>query len=308
MTDRKLTQIGVNIEDIKKAQTVERLHEVLFENAQDIILYANSSGQIIGANQQACQSYGYTKELLVQLRVQDLRHDSTLIDYEHQMLLAKTHGVTFESIHQKSDGTAFPVEVSARSVDTASGLIRIHIIRDITKRKEQSEQIVWLASHDGLTGILNRSSLLKELELELERAKRSATTLAVFLFDIDKFKQVNDVYGHEAGDLILKTLAKRVSSVLRKTDHFGRLGGDEFVVVMANADQKEDVFRLIERIRESIQPSTWYKDREIKITISLGISLFPQDASEEGELLNLADQAMYRTKNKGGNGYSFVFS
>lgn len=298
----------VEITSPQRAETAERLHKVLFENAQDIILYMLETGRIIDANQKACTTYGYTKEELCQLKIQDLRHHSTMSDYEHQMRLATLEGIVFESIHQKSDGTLFPVEVSARSVETSTAVLRIHIIRDISKRKEQEAKIAWLASHDGLTGVLNRSSLLTKLREEIERAERSGSSLAVFLFDIDKFKEVNDIYGHEAGDLVLKRVASNVRSTLRGIDHLGRLGGDEFVVLMVDVKKQADISNLVERLLKAARTPVEYNDESLQIALSLGISQFPQDATGAEELLNFADQAMYRTKRNGGNNYLFYCS
>jgi PAS domain S-box-containing protein len=189
------------------------MHEILFEHAQDIILYIKLEGQIVNANKRACEQYGYTKEELLLMKIQDLRHPSTVSEYEYQMQMADEEGITFDCIHMRKDGSNFPVEVSAKSISTENGRFRIHIIRDITMRKKNQEKIIWLAKYDSLTEIPNRANFMLRLDEEILRSMRSKIPFAVIMFDVDKFKQYNDHYGHETGDFALKHVALTVQSV-----------------------------------------------------------------------------------------------
>lgn len=289
----------------QKVEDVIRIHEVLLDRAQDVILFVDMSGQILSGNEKACEVYGYTKEQLRLMNIQDIRHPSTQPVFEAQMAQADAEGIVFESIHVRSDGSSLPVEVSAKSTETARGQIRIHIIRDITQRKEQEKKIAWLARYDGLTGVLNRASIIKELEDEVHRARRVETKFAVLLFDIDKFKVVNDNYGHATGDFLQTLVASRVKSVLRQHDQLGRLGGDEFIVLQTDVQGPDNVTSLINRILEVLSKPALYEGREIQLSISLGASLFPEHAVNTEDLIHYADQAMYSTKRRGGNGYTF---
>lgn len=294
----------VEITRRKKAEDKVRIHEFLFDHAEDIILYIDMSGRIVNANEQALQSYGYTKERLKTLNIQDLRHPSTRGVFEEQMRQADQGGIVFESLHMRSDGSTFPVEVSAKSTETGQGKLRIHIIRDITERKKQEEKIAWLARYDGLTGILNRATFIAELDQELHRANRQHSKFAVLLFDIDRFKLINDNFGHAAGDLVLEQVAARVKSVLRQQDCIGRVGGDEFVILQTGIEKLDDIVLLVQRIRQALSQPVPFEEAEISLSLSLGISIFPDDATNANDLLHFADQAMYNTKRKGGNGYS----
>lgn len=289
----------------QKVEDVIRIHEVLLERAQDVILFVDMDGRILNGNEKACEVYGYTKEELKLLGILDIRHPSTHAVFREQMEQADEEGTVFECIHVRSDGTSLPVEVSAKSTDTDRGRIRIHIIRDITERKEQEKKIAWLATYDGLTDILNRRSIIGELEREVNRARLTESKLAVLLFDIDKFKLINDSLGHAAGDFILALVAKRVKSVLRQHDQVGRLGGDEFVVLQTGVRTVEDAISLIGRITDVLSKPVMYEGSEITLSISLGASLFPDHATNTEDLMHYADQAMYHTKRKGGNGYEF---
>lgn len=287
------------------ARDLFHLHEVLFDNAQDIILYIELSGQIVNANKKACEQYGYTKEQLLTLTIQELRHPSTAIEYERQMGLADTHGVVFESIHVRSNGQSFPVEVSARSTSTEAGRFRVHIIRDITERKQNEEKISWLANYDSLTEIANRAAFIARLEEEIGRTRRTGIPVALMMFDIDRFKLINDTYGHEAGDSVLRHVAQAAKKVLRTGDKIGRLGGDEFVVLQTGVQAMADVEALARRILAATNETIFYQSLPLTVKTSIGIGLFPQDAPDVGSLLHCADKAMYRVKQAGGGSFCF---
>ena len=289
----------------KKAEETLKIHKILFEGAQDIILYIHSNGQIVDSNQRACEKYGYPKEKLLTKTIQNLRHPTTMLDYEYQMQQAETEGVVFESIHLRNDGSAFPVEVSARVADTEKGPLRIHIIRDITKRKESEAKIAWLARYDALTGIQNRGNFIIQLEQQIQRANRNKNRFALMLFDVDKFKLVNDQHGHGAGDIVLRHIAERVQGILRSTDQIGRLGGDEFVVLQTDIKGSTDVLELVKRIHAAASAPVVYHGIALQVSISVGICLFPEDAADVDNLLLCADRAMYAAKQKGGGQQAF---
>lgn len=288
-----------------QAETALQLHEVLFENANDIILYIELDGHIINANKRACEQYGYTKEEFRTLKVRDIRHPSTMDQYEEQMKQANSAGITFECIHVRQDNTSFPVEVSVRASYIEKGRFRIHIIRDITLRKKNEEKIAWLAKYDALTEIPNRGSFLMSLEEEIKNSLREQKKFAIMLFDIDRFKTINDRYGHETGDEVLKHVANKTKGILSDSDIIGRLGGDEFVVLQRNILSKGEVITLAEKIQSAVNQTFHYKGIKAAIHISIGISLFPEDDIEEGGLLQCADKAMYYVKNNGGRAYEF---
>lgn len=289
----------------KKAEETLQIHKILFENAQDIVLYVKMDGQIADANTCACEKYGYTKQQLISKQIQDIRHPTAASEYEHQMHEADTTGIVFESMHVRSNGTSFPVEVSAKSTNTDKGRIRIHIIRDITRRKEQEEKITWFAKYDALTGIANRASFIMQLEQEIQRSLRTGTPIAVMLFDVDKFKYINDHYGHEAGDAVLRHVAVKVQEVLRTTDQIGRYGGDEFVIMLTEVEDCNGIVSLADRIQAAAGETVTYRDMKLNVKISIGISLYPEDADSPDSLLHCADKAMYLAKQMGGGGYSF---
>lgn len=291
-----------DITEFKKADAALKKHQILFENAQDIVLYAKPDGSIIDANKNALYKYGYSYDALLLLSIQDISDPSVRDRLDEQMKMADTTGVVFESIHVKKDGTSFPVEVSAKSTVIEAERVRIHIIRDITERKRAEERIVYLANYDSLTGIANRSYLMQQFDTTIEQAVRGNFKFAIMLLDVNRFKTINDTYGHNAGDKVLKETADRIKNSVRKVDTIGRLGGDEFIIIQPFIKGKKDVSALVQRILKEFEAPVELDDgTKFNISISLGISLYPDDAEDAKNLIHRADTAMYKAKQKGGN-------
>lgn len=293
-----------DITELKKAAQIQEQHRILFENAHDIILYTKLDGSIINANNSALSKYGYTYEEFTSLRVQDIRHPSTMQTFLDEMNASDTVGITFECTHMKKDGTSFQVEVSVKSVIVGSEGTRMHIIRDITERKMAEERMAYLANYDALTGIPNRGHLIRHLDMMIEHSNRGNFKFAVMLFDIDKFKRINDTYGHNAGDIVLKDTAKRVSNALRKSDLVARLGGDEFVLIQSFVGSSEDSRTMAAKVLDQFKTPVKLDSTNLSISLSIGISIFPDDASDKDSLLNLADKAMYLSKQSGGERFT----
>ena len=167
-----------------------------------------------------------------------------------------------------------------------------------------NDKLVQAALHDPLTQLPNRSLLQDRIEQTLEKALRRGHRVAVMFCDLDGFKAVNDAYGHQLGDRLLVAVSERVARLLRPQDTLARLGGDEFVVVLA-IDEPEDAVVVAERIIASLSDPFLIEAAELQVSASLGIALYPEDATSERELMGHADAAMYHTKQSGRNGYTF---
>ena len=173
--------------------------------------------------------------------------------------------------------------------------------RDVTARKQLDDQVRYLAHHDQLTGLPNRTLMQDRLDQAILRANRSKGKVAVFVLDIDRFKQVNDSLGHSCGDALLVSVGKKLLSCVRKTDTVARMGGDEFLIVMPEIKSVEDAMQCGLQIVERAATPSLLGDHEIKITISAGLSLYPDHGSNAGELLKNSDTAMYLVKTRGRN-------
>lgn len=166
---------------------------------------------------------------------------------------------------------------------------------------EKQLRLDHLAHHDQLTGLPNRLYLAHHLPIAIEEARAAGTMLAVLFLDLDRFKHINDSRGHEIGDRLLKTVAERVRDTVRKEDEVVRMGGDEFIVVLREIKRIEIVSELAARINEALSAPVLVDERPLVTTVSIGVSLFPRDGADMGELLRHSDTAMYQAKDRGRN-------
>jgi diguanylate cyclase (GGDEF)-like protein len=182
------------------------------------------------------------------------------------------------------------------------------LVYEIAERKSAEERLQQIAAYDQLTNLPNRYLLQADFARKLEESARNDKMLATLFFDLDHFKEINDVHGHEVGDALLKQVAKRISEVTRNYDLLARFGGDEFVMIMSNLNDRLDVNQVVEKIIAGFIPAFDLPDATVHITTSVGISIFPEDGNEPTELLKNADLAMYRAKAEGRNCYQFFSS
>src|SRR5687767_7285593 len=167
-----------------------------------------------------------------------------------------------------------------------------------TKARDTTEQIAQLAFHDPLTGLPNRKLLLDYLTLNISQARRERTKVAIFFIDLDRFKVINDSLGHSAGDKVLQAVATRVKAAMREADSVGRMGGDEFVVVTPDIHGVEDAVHIAQKVRDAIRVPLQIDGRELFVSASMGIALYPNDGETAEVLLKNADTAMYRAKSQ----------
>ncbi|NLP46457.1 MAG: sensor domain-containing diguanylate cyclase [Epulopiscium sp.] len=211
------------------------------------------------------------------------------------------------SLIQKNNSKFFLLEF----IDVTNQFVRINQFKEYVqelyklnqKLKVKEQLIKKLAYYDQLTGIANRTLFYKIAEKLIDNANRNNSLIGLLFLDIDKFKQINDVYGHEAGDKILKKVACILQNYTRKSDMVARFGGDEFIVLLPHFKDSKSYKKVASRIMNAEDKSIYYHSREIKISFSVGISLYPEHGNTIDTLILKADQAMYTAKNKGGNQY-----
>ncbi len=166
-------------------------------------------------------------------------------------------------------------------------------------------RIAFLAHHDPLTGLINRHLLPDRLAQAMVLANRHRKKIAIFYMDLDKFKQINDTLGHHAGDTVLEEVARRLQASVRESDTVARMGGDEFVVVIHDVAKKKDAITVAKKLLKTFRAPVKTQDKELDIAVSIGISMYPDDDNDIEALLQKADEAMYLTKEKNGNDFSF---
>ncbi|MEO5370220.1 MAG: diguanylate cyclase [Magnetococcus sp. DMHC-1] len=187
--------------------------------------------------------------------------------------------------------------------NTLAGIIER---RQIEKQlRDAEEKLRQKAHHDTLTGLPNRLLFQELLQRSLAQVRREGRSLAVLFMDLDHFKKINDNLGHEAGDLLLVEVAKRICACMREGDTVARLGGDEFTLILQEPSRRDDIVRIVQRIIEQIRKPFLIKDQECHVGASVGIALHPEHGRDPITLLKKADQAMYLTKNRQRNGYTF---
>lgn len=291
--------------ELEKNLLEQRFHSVT-KYANDIILLVNQEGYIVDANNRAEEIYGYSFAELFKLRISDLRlPEDKDISIEQRQQLQKKGALTFEANFLRKDGSVFPAEVSARLIDLEGQTYFQGIIRDITERKKAAEQIQYLAHHDSLTGLPNRNLLQDRLTQNLAHAHRNGSKSAILFLDFDRFKNINDSLGHSVGDGVLKEVAKRLQNCLRKEDTVARVGGDEFIIVLADLENSRHAGRVAQKITDLGTEPYEISGQKFRLTISIGISLFPEDGDDIDTLLKNADSAMYHAKRVGRNTYNF---
>ncbi len=180
------------------------------------------------------------------------------------------------------------------------------ITLQISQLQRNSQELEHLARHDALTGLPNRRLFMERLDAALERAKRGNVTLALLFIDLDKFKDINDQLGHDAGDAALQGVATRLLANTRKVDTVARMGGDEFVVLLDNPSNRAQVLAIAQKLCQGMRAPMPYLQHELTVGLSIGISMFPQDGNTADQLMTNADRAMYRVKTHSRNDFKFA--
>lgn len=170
------------------------------------------------------------------------------------------------------------------------------ILRDVTQRKIQAEEIHHLAHYDSLTGLANRELFRQKLSEAIGRADRHTTMVALVFMDLNKFKPINDTYGHQFGDKVLIQIAQKLQGALRSVDNVARVGGDEFIATLEDIKSEQEAWGVAEKLRATFDADLVVDDHFFKIGASIGISLYPQDSKDVEELIHIADMAMYKEK------------
>jgi diguanylate cyclase len=202
------------------------------------------------------------------------------------------------------DGSLIPVELILRFIDFAGKPHQAIAVRDLRARKQAEQHIRFLAHHDALTGLPNRSSFYRKLDQDIEAALGTGQRVAVLCLDLDRFKEVNDLFGHAAGDIVLQTLAKAVVGMLDSNQMMARLGGDEFAVILPGVSGPSVAGRVAENILEALRAENQNSATAL-IATSIGIALCPNDATDRQLLMSYADTALYRAKTEGRGTYRF---
>ncbi|MAT44999.1 MAG: hypothetical protein CL609_21920 [Anaerolineaceae bacterium] len=288
---------------------IEFRYQALFNQSNDAVFLIGLDGKILKANQRALSMYGYSPSEISRMNIQEMVADEEkkLAYQSLEKLVSGTDLPVFEYTMCKSDGSTFPVEISFTRVLNELGepLYFQSVSRDISERKKVEEQLRFMAMYDPLTGLPNRTHLYAYLEKAMFNADREQHMLAVFFMDLDGFKQVNDSFGHEQGDQLLKLVGQKLMTFVRQSDLVARVGGDEFIIVLEVIHKKQDAALVAEKIINNLSEPFQLEAGTVQISTSLGISLYSDHGEKIETLIQQADQAMYQIKGETKNGYKF---
>ncbi len=324
-----------DISERKSMETALRLTQVSVDRAADLIHWVDFKGNLLYVSDSTCERHGYSREELLSMTIFDLDPVLTRTAWESRWQdLKREICLTTESVHVTKDGELFPVEVVRNYVRQGAAEYDFVYARDISERKKAEQDLqrtrVDLQSRnreleetsrrlqkanedlratrdalavqartDALTGCLNRGAVLARLEEELARSDRDGDPLAVGMLDIDHFKNINDTYGHPAGDAVLCEVVARALGALRPYDVFGRFGGEEFLLVVTSADADEAA-HIFERVRTAIEASPVTVDGQ-SICVTASIGGVARRAQPADGVMRLADEALYAAKAQGRN-------
>jgi diguanylate cyclase (GGDEF)-like protein/PAS domain S-box-containing protein len=309
IVDRTQHLLNTRIGEVEAARTAlatrtqelelseERFRQLADAAFETIIIH--SKGRIIDCNDAAVDLYGLSKEELIGMQVIELVAPPRPKEGDDWTLHATDKAI--EGVHLRGDGKV-PVEVRSRSIQLKGDTALVTAVRDITAHKQMEAYLKDIANSDALTGVGNRRYFLEVGKKEYSRSKRYAQPLSLVMMDIDKFKNINDTYGHDIGDIALKALAKICVDTLRISDLFARLGGEEFAAILPNTGI-EGAVQLAERLRICVAAmATPSPKGDIRFTISLGVTQMQDDAEEDIEImLNRSDKGLYQAKEGGRN-------
>lgn len=302
-------ELSTKIYELHMAAGKQRLFEKIFEQTHEAIIITDNREKIIDVNQAYLKATGFSREDLLnrspRIGKSD-RHSKAF--YRDMWETIKTTGQWSGEIwDRRKSGEIYPKLLNISAVSDRQGKTThyVGIFSDITDLKATEKKLESLAYYDPLTRLPNRVLFQILLRKQIEAAARSGSLFAVMYLDLDRFKYVNDTYGHSMGDLLLKQVAQRLSDCVRKADTVARLGGDEFVVLLRDIDKPESAAGIAGKIIDDVTRPIRIRDKEVVVGASIGISLYPSDGSDMESLMKNADMAMYQVKESGRNHYQF---
>ena len=294
-----------------EAEKQQKIANSVFNNVLEGIIVTDTKGLVVEVNDAFCTLSGYSRAEILDKEPRFLKsghHDSSFFKAMWDSLLSEQHwhGNVW---NRHKDGGVFVCSTTITAITDAKGQVSNYIgtFSDITTQTREHQAVEKMAYYDALTGLPNRILFEDRLNQILAQCERAQSKAAICFLDLDKFKPVNDQYGHRAGDQLLKEIATRLEQSIRKGDTVARLGGDEFALVIPILNNLGELDTLLQRIlNDCAQPYPLTDDASVSVSASIGVSLYPNDGDNGDHLIHLADQAMYKAKKSGANCHCFA--
>ena len=289
----------------QRLEDERRMMTTTLESIADAVITTDAEERVVYMNPSAANKTGWSPAAARGRELDEVfkEHQG---DGESTPVVPEEHGVPHEAVLVPRNGRSLPIETTSALIREADPEHlgrrrgRVLVFRDISERKRQQEAVERLAYQDQLTGLPNRAAFFERLDLELAHARRESSQVALLFIDLDGFKAVNDNHGHRAGDFLLKVVARRLRDSLREADTVARLAGDEFTVILPRISSVEDAQLVAQKLLLEIADPIDIVSTRVRVTPSIGIAVYPEDALDRDDLLQRADQAMYRSKDSGG--------
>ena len=292
--------------EIRKYVDELQLSATIFESATEGIIITDHENRFVTVNPAFTKTTGYTLEEVVGKTPAILKSGKQDKEFYNKMYkeLHENGHWDGELWNKRKDGKLYAEWLSMKIIYNEDGSTRMHlaIFSDVTEKK-QADEIIWKqANFDALTKLPNRQLFQDRLEHELKLAHRTGSLMALLFIDLDHFKNINDTLGHDMGDLLLVKASKRISGSVRESDTVARMGGDEFTVILPLINSSSDAIKIAKMIVEKMSQPFDIDRNSVKISASVGIAIYPNNAKDTKELLKNADKAMYVAKRNGRNG------
>lgn len=306
------TRLRDELSERQKAEEQLRLWAKVYESSREGIFITDSNKTIISVNRAFTDISGFPQEEVIGRYPYLFEPDPDEQQFLDSIWQAVDNAGHWQGeMHGRHEnGEPYPVRVEITAARNLQGDVVNYIVifSDISAWKESEERIRYLAHHDYLTGLPNRSLLRDRLELAMTHARRLKSGVAILFIDLDRFKTINDSLGHHVGDLLLQQVAGRLKACVRQEDTVSRLGGDEFVIILGDIDNAYAAGKVAAKVENAVRQPYHINETEFHITISTGISIFPDDGEDIDTLLMNADAAMYHAKDNERNNYQFFTS
>ncbi|MCP3687401.1 MAG: EAL domain-containing protein [Gammaproteobacteria bacterium] len=303
---RKLTRQNAAYKKVDEFSS--QLASLLDKSCNEVFVFDAASLKLTHYNQRASDNLGFCAKELDQVTMAQLIPVVSSEEFPslvEPLLSGDIEQLEFDTVYQRKDGTQYPVEVLLQYSGAERQPVFLAVALDVTEKKKAEDRLNFLAYHDSLTGLPNRRLLVDRVEQAIEAAVVDEQLGAILFIDLDKFKDINDSLGHEAGDSLLTDTAERLVGCMRAADTVARWGGDEFCLLLKDVGSVNNVFTVVEKIKASLSEAFLLMGERIFISASIGIILYPLEDTDAGDLLRNAGTAMYQAKDKGISNYRF---
>ncbi len=298
----------IDISERKRAEASMRRASLVFQHTREAIVVTDARSVVQDINPAFTQITGYAAPAIVGRRMNVLSsgaHGPEFYQGMWQRLLEAGHW-SGDITNHRADGQAFISELTITASRNADGSVHSYIglFNDVTEQRQQQASIWRQAHYDHLTQLPNRQMFQQNLVHSMEQARHSRLPFALVFLDLDFFKEVNDTFGHDQGDELLRQVARRLRGCVRATDLIARLGGDEFTLILPGLQAQDDVLPVCRKVLQAIAQPYDLSSNTVHISVSMGVTFYPDDGSDGVELLKHADLAMYAAKDKGRNQFA----